>query len=54
MKKKYITPAVRCINFDTEDVLLTGSIGKSPDALQNENQILSNERTASSSIWDKD
>lgn len=54
MKKNYITPVVRCINIDMEDVILTGSIGKGEDSLGNENQILSNERTASSSIWGED
>lgn len=53
MKKNYITPAVRCINFDTEDVLLTGSIAKGSDALENENQILSNQREAIN-IWSEE
>lgn len=55
MKKNYITPAVRCINLDAEALIATSNIGKSSDALENENQILSNEReTASSSIWGED
>ena len=52
MKKNYISPAVRCINLNAEETLLsTSSLGKSSDQLENENQILSNQRTASSSIW---
>lgn len=51
MKKNYIIPAARLININMEDIILTGSIGKGEESLENENQILSNHRTASSSIW---
>lgn len=47
--KKYITPAIKAINLNTEN-LIAGSFGVYSDPSNKENQ-LSNRRSASSVIW---
>ena len=56
MKKTYIIPNCKCAELEASDALLAGSevMGKSVNAINDENSILVKQDVSHKSLWDEE